>query len=86
MGGPCSVPSRRLRVDNYTGTSDMSADELHARRKGLGLTQQQLAEALGYAGGKTTIWLKESGSRPVTTRDLLAIEALEKRANEAQEG
>lgn len=57
----------------------MTPQELRAARLQLGLTQAGLADALGYAGGKTVIYLKEARRRPITKRDALAILTLLRR-------
>lgn len=48
-------------------------------RKILGLTQAELAAAMGY-GGRKVVSHKEVGVRDVTARDLLALECLLRRA------
>ena len=54
-------------------------------REVLGLTQDELAKALGYSKGTlypgTIISNKENGVRDVTARDLLALECLLRRAH-----
>jgi len=55
----------------------MSGDEFRGRRKALGLTQADVAQAFGLT--EQTIRNKEAGRVPVERRDLLALEALHDR-------
>lgn len=58
----------------------MTPTQFRAGRKRLGMTQSEFAAALGYRGGKVTIYRKETGRQAVTERDALALEALLRRA------
>lgn len=60
----------------------MTAEELHDRRKALGLTQAELAIAIGK--GCKSIWRWENGDDIPSHIDLL-MEALERRAAAPQE-
>lgn len=59
------------------------ADELRRRRKALGLTQAQLATAMGLH--PNSIAVKECSRRPVTDRDLAMLAMLEQQAAQAAE-
>lgn len=56
--------------------------DLRAMRKRLGLTQQQLADALGV--GRTTIWLRETGRVPVAREAVLAMQWLAEHPGEVR--
>ena len=51
-----------------------TATEFKRLRLEAGMTQAECAARLGYAGGKTVIYRKETGRRPVTSRDILALQ------------
>ena len=53
----------------------MNPTQLIAARKRLGLTQPQLAEALGIT--TSAIWRMEKGQRPIEKRTELAIRYLQ---------
>ena len=63
----------------------MTSAELKSARRRLGLTQTQLGLLLSPdakpASAKTMVSHKECGVRPVTERDVLALEALAARAS-----
>ena len=50
-----------------------TATEFKRLRLAAGLTQSECAARLGYAG-KTVVYRKEAGLRPVTSRDILALQ------------
>lgn len=56
----------------------MTPAEFRQARKRLGLSQEALAHAMGLSWA--SIQRKEAGSRPIEQRDVLALEALERRA------
>uniref|UniRef100_A0A6M3JMT5 Putative DNA binding, helix-turn-helix domain containing protein n=1 Tax=viral metagenome TaxID=1070528 RepID=A0A6M3JMT5_9ZZZZ len=53
----------------------MTASEFRSIRKGLGLTQAQLATKLGYSR-RPTITEKESGRAPITKQDEIILNLL----------
>jgi transcriptional regulator with XRE-family HTH domain len=54
----------------------MTPAELRAARHKLGVTQDRLAYLLGYKSGKTAIYQKETGKRPIVARDELILKDL----------
>jgi repressor LexA len=55
----------------------MSGDELKRRREQLGMTQEQLAQALGVAPNTVARW--ERGERSIPPHLALALETIERR-------
>lgn len=55
----------------------MTPADLRALRLRLGHTQESLARALGYRSGGVTISRKETGTSPITERDVKQLRMLE---------
>lgn len=56
----------------------MTAEELKANREKLGMTQDQLADAMGYKDSQA-ISLKERGKRKINSRDEKILKELLKK-------
>lgn len=62
----------------------MQGDEMKALRKAAGLTQEQLADAIGLS--RVTIGLMERGQAPIERRTALAVRYLSEHPEEARAG
>jgi transcriptional regulator with XRE-family HTH domain len=60
----------------------MTPAELRAARERLGLTQTQLAEALGMAARHEHVQRMESGAKPIHPRTVLQVRSLLERVLE----
>ena len=69
-----STPANPAARQPHGAISKMSPAQLKAARLELGLTQAALGALLGIT--KTEVYRKESGSRPITTVQALAVQGL----------